>query len=91
MSEVLNNANEPLLIATDNRFTTFGEIITISRILSPKVRIMLTSDKTIPDLHNGYYELFVFEPSKKFLTQIATTYHAHVHPVNKCPGLLELD
>ncbi len=90
ISQVLNGQQNPVFIATNSQWTTFGEVMTLSRLLSPKVQIILSQDNQVPDLPAGQIQAYLLEPSADFINNITGKYHCICKPLPNSPGLFQL-
>jgi uncharacterized membrane protein len=63
-ARIINAATRPLLVSSNYNLNP-GELLSLSYLLDPKVRLLLVLDPNIPKLPDGFSDVFVFNPSKK--------------------------
>lgn len=66
MSRVINQASSPIIIS-DARL---GQVMPLSYRLDPKVRLLLFVQPNVPKIPDGYSDVFLFNPSKKFIADL---------------------
>ncbi len=86
IAAIVNQTKAPLLIS--NSFgMNFGNILALSHILEPKVRFILVDGSTqhdflnIPQIPPDFSDVFVLNPSEKFLQKIKREYNTELELV----------
>lgn len=69
LAQMINQSNKPLLISDDRTeqkplYNTTGDIVSLSYRLEPKVRLQLVVAPNVPQVPQGFSDIFVFNPSK---------------------------
>ncbi len=62
IARIINKANHPLLIC-NNLDINFGNVIAMSYLLAPKVRLQLVADSHVPKIPEGFSDVFLLKPS----------------------------
>ncbi|MEW5858946.1 MAG: glycosyltransferase family 39 protein [Cyanobacteriota bacterium] len=73
ISRIINKAERPLLLYRfSNKFGTNGNyVMPLAHLLAPKTQIMfLFQDDEIPKIPDGFSDIFVIKPTKKFQNSI---------------------
>ncbi len=83
----INQTYRPLII-TSYYQANLGELLSMSYLLNPKVKLQLVSEPTIPNIPQGFSNIFVFNPSKTLKSGIEKSYNYNVEPLN--PSELQL-
>ncbi|MCF2147521.1 glycosyltransferase family 39 protein [Desmonostoc muscorum LEGE 12446] len=83
IAEIINQSSKPLVIAGDNL-----KLQVISHQLDPKVQfqlsqIGLTREDKIPEITNGFTDIFLFEPSDFLKAGIERIYNSNLQQINK--------
>jgi uncharacterized membrane protein len=84
---IINQTNRPLLI-TSYYHANFGELLSMSYLLNPKVQLQLVSEPNIPKITQGFSDIFVFNPSPALKSGIERDYNSQVEPIE--PSELQL-
>ena len=67
-ANIINQAARPLVITDDrtkiNQFTVTGDIMSLSYMLQPKVKLQLVVEPNIPKIPSGFSDIFLFNPSE---------------------------
>ncbi|MGQ4645865.1 glycosyltransferase family 39 protein [Lyngbya aestuarii] len=94
VARIINQAHKPLLISTSsNEYSGVlpGNLISLSYLLEPKVKLQLVVDPNIPDIPDGFSDIFVYSPSRnleqglkeRYKTKINTIYEAGIIKLGK--------
>ena len=84
---LINQTYRPLII-TSYYQSNLGELLSMSYLLNPKVKLQLVSEPNIPKIPQGFSDVFIFNPSKTLKSGLETTYHYKIEPLN--PSELQL-
>ncbi|HEY9609038.1 glycosyltransferase family 39 protein [Allocoleopsis sp.] len=84
---IINQTNRPLLI-TSYYQANFGELLSMSYLLNPKVQLQLVSEPNIPKIPQGFSDIFVFNPSPALKSGLDRDYNSKVEPIK--PSELQL-
>lgn len=68
-ARIINQTPHPLLVSSSFR-ANLGEILSFSHLLDPKVRFQLVVEPNIPEIPDGFSDVFLFNPSKALRTAI---------------------
>jgi uncharacterized membrane protein len=79
-ASIINQTNRPLII-TSYYGANFGELLSMSYLLNPKVQLQLVSEPNIPKIPDGFSDIFVFNPSKTLKSGLESNYNAKVEPI----------
>ncbi|MEH2322819.1 MAG: glycosyltransferase family 39 protein [Nostoc sp.] len=85
-ARIINKANSPLLIS-DNSSFNIGNLISLTYLLEPKVKIQLVTNENIPKIADNFSDVFLLNPSSKLSSEMKKTYHYKIKPVYE-PGML---
>jgi uncharacterized membrane protein len=77
---IINQTNRPLLI-TSYYHANFGELLSMSYLLNPKVQLQLVSEPNIPRIPQGFSDIFVFNPSPALKSGLERDYNSKVEPI----------
>jgi uncharacterized membrane protein len=69
VARLINQSQRPLLISNDNGSNT-SNILSLSYILEQKVRLKLVIDPKVPNISQGFSEVFLFNPSELLRNKI---------------------
>ena len=69
--QIINEASRPLLISSNNRYNP-GEILTLSYLLDPKVKLQLVTEPNLPKIPEGFSDILIFNPSKVLRKKLET-------------------
>jgi hypothetical protein len=83
-AQIINQANRPLLISND----WVSNIVSLSYMLDPKVRLQLVIDPNVPKVPKGFSDIFLFNSSDKLRNRLETEQNYKVVPIN--PDYLHL-
>lgn len=84
---IINQAHRPLLI-TSYYHANFGELLSMSYLLQPKVQLQLVSEPDIPKIPQGFTDIFIFNPSPALKSGLERDYSRNVEPIK--PSELQL-
>ena len=70
IARVINKATQPLVISD----TISSNVLALSHLLHPKVRLQLVVKPNIPTIPDGFSDLFLFRPSKNMRTELEKDY-----------------
>jgi apolipoprotein N-acyltransferase len=84
---IINQTNRPLLI-TSYYHANFGELLSMSYLLNPKVQLQLVSEPNIPQIPQGFSDIFVFNPSPALKSGLERDYNSKVESIE--PSELQL-
>lgn len=70
IARVINKATQPLVISD----TISTNVLSLSHLLHPKVRLQLVVKPNIPTIPDGFSDLFLFRPSKNMRTELEKNY-----------------
>ncbi|AVH69557.1 glycosyltransferase family 39 protein [Nostoc sp. 'Lobaria pulmonaria (5183) cyanobiont'] len=74
VAKILNQATHPLLISNDSGIN-YGNVFSLSYLVQPKVQFQLVKDRSIPNIPDGFTEIFLLNPSNSWRKQIETNYN----------------
>ena len=86
-ARIINQATQPLLVSSNYRFN-LGEILSLSHLLTPKVRLQLVNKSNIPKIPDGFSDVFIFNPSKPWRRQLEKAENYKIEEVS--PSKLRL-
>ena len=84
---LINQTRRPLII-TSYYQSNLGELLSMSYLLNPKVKLQLVSEPNIPKIPQGFSDIFVFNPSRTLKSGLEKLYNYKVEPLN--PSELQL-
>ncbi|WP_017314825.1 glycosyltransferase family 39 protein [Mastigocladopsis repens] len=73
IARIINSSIKPLLISS-NHSLNIGDIMSLSHLLNSKVQIQLVTKPNIPKIPNGFSEIYLYNPSKQFRTDLEKTF-----------------
>ncbi|MCF2147868.1 glycosyltransferase family 39 protein [Desmonostoc muscorum LEGE 12446] len=73
IARIINQTNEPLLISS-NYSLNIGDLMSLSHLLDEKVQMQLVIEASIPNIPDSSSELFLYNPSKKFRSELEKKY-----------------
>jgi uncharacterized membrane protein len=76
-ARIINQAERPLVVSTNGDINP-GEILSLSYLLDPKVRLILTDYGRFPDIPPGYTDVFLVNPSRELQEALAANYRLEV-------------
>lgn len=80
VARIINQATQPLLVSS-NYNLNFGELLSLSYLLAPKVRLQLVVEPNIPKISDSFSDVFLFNPSKAMQQQITQEQNYKIEPV----------
>jgi uncharacterized membrane protein len=80
MAKIINQATHPLVISNTSDVNT-GDIISLSYLLDSKTQLQLVVDPNIPNIPDGFRDVFLFYPSKTLQETLRKEYKATLKPV----------
>jgi len=86
-ARIINQATQPLLVSSNYRFN-LGEILSLSHLLTPKVRLQLVNESNIPKIPDGFSDVFIFNPSTSRRWQLEKAENSKLEEVS--PSKLRL-
>jgi len=69
VAEVINQMPNSLLISSNYRYN-FGEILSLSHLLAPQVRLLLLQEPNFPQIPSEFSNILVFNPSPNLIAAI---------------------
>ncbi|NEP29487.1 MAG: hypothetical protein F6K49_49105, partial [Moorea sp. SIO3I6] len=90
IARIINQAERPLVISNVSSVNP-GDVISLSYLLNPQVKLQLVIPPTIPDIPQGFSDVFLFYPSdhlqqgleEKYSTKIEWFDESSVKPLGK--------
>lgn len=76
-ANILNQATRPLLVSSNNDLNP-GEILAMSSLLDPKVKLQLVIEPNIPKIPDGFSDVFLYNTSSKIEAELAKKYNIKV-------------
>lgn len=89
IAQIINQSPHPLLISNTSDINT-GDVISLSYLLEPKVRLQLVVDPNVPKIPDGFSDVFLFYPSKALQQGLEKEYNAKKEPFYEVDGLIPL-
>ncbi len=82
IAAIINQAARPLLIS-DRYNINFGNLISLSYLLEPKVRLLLLPQETLPNIPQQFKEVFLFNPSPQLRLELESDrdYRLEIVPI----------
>ncbi|WP_448268397.1 glycosyltransferase family 39 protein [Nostoc sp. DSM 114159] len=74
VAKIINQTNHPLLISNDSGIN-YGNVFSLSYLLQPKVQYQLVKGRSIPNIPDGFTDIFLLNPSDTWRQQIETNYN----------------
>lgn len=87
-AEIINQASRPLLISSNNSLNP-GDLLSLSYLLDSKVRLQLVIEPNIPQVPDGYSDIFVYNTSKELNSKLEKDYK--IKTVDKRANLRRLE
>ncbi|MBW4543161.1 MAG: glycosyltransferase family 39 protein [Symplocastrum torsivum CPER-KK1] len=85
--QIINQFSRPLLVSSNNRYNP-GEILTLSYLLNPKVKLQLVTEPNLPKIPEGFSDILIFNPSKVLRKKLETEGNYTIKTV--APGNLQI-
>lgn len=76
-AEIINQSNKPLLISDHGL-----KLQLLGHLLEPKVRFQLAAKSQLPDITEGFTDVFLFDPTEFLKAGIEKKYHAKLQQIN---------
>ncbi len=85
VARIINQSPQPLLIskASTTGPLSVGDVLSLSRLLAPKVMIQLVVAPNIPKINEGFSDVFLFTNSKSLRDKVGKQQNARVEPAYK--------
>ena len=80
VAQIINQAQSPVLIS-DSQGINYGNIFSLSYILQPKVQFQLVKGQDIPDIPDGFTDIFLLNPSDSWRKELETRYKSPTNVV----------
>ncbi|BAZ28825.1 hypothetical protein NIES4074_12600 [Cylindrospermum sp. NIES-4074] len=75
VAKIINQAARPLVIS-DGSGINYGNIFSLSYLVEPKVKFQLVKQQVIPQIPNGFSDIFLFNPSESWRQAIKAKYQS---------------
>ncbi|MEH2455024.1 glycosyltransferase family 39 protein [Nostoc sp.] len=79
IANIISQGNKPLLITDDN---IMPSIQILGHLVAPKVRFQIVEPNKLPDITNGFSDIFLFKPSDFLQTGIEKIYNSKLQQIN---------
>ncbi|HBB34047.1 MAG TPA: hypothetical protein DDZ80_29610 [Cyanobacteria bacterium UBA8803] len=86
-ARIINRSPRPLLVSSDYNVNV-GEILSFSYLLNPKTKLQLVTEPTIPQIPEGFSDLFIFNLSRSLREKLANQQNYKIQTVQ--PSKLRL-
>lgn len=73
VAQVINQTSSPLLVS-DALGNNYGNVLSLSYLLEPKVRFLLVNNPKTPTIPNGFTDVFLLNPSENWRETIEKNY-----------------
>ena len=73
VAKIINQADRPLLISNSVGIN-YGNVFSLSYLVEPKVRFQLVQDQSIPNIPDGFTDIYLLNPADEWRQQIAKKY-----------------
>ncbi|MBH8565085.1 glycosyltransferase family 39 protein [Nostoc sp. CENA67] len=73
VAKIINQAESPLLISNSVGIN-YGNVFSLSYRVLPKVRFLLLQDQKIPNIPNGFSDIYLLNTTEEWRRKIATKY-----------------
>ncbi|MEH2457150.1 glycosyltransferase family 39 protein [Nostoc sp.] len=73
VAQIINQTTRPLLIS-DALGNNFGNVFSLSYLLEPKVRFILVNNQKVPNIPDGFADVFLLNPSDSWREKIEKKY-----------------
>ncbi|QFS49179.1 glycosyltransferase family 39 protein [Nostoc sphaeroides] len=74
VARIINQTSSPLLVS-DALGNNFGNVLSLSYLLEPKVRFLLVNNQKTPNIPDGFADVFLFNPSDTWRETIEKKYN----------------
>lgn len=75
VARIINKAARPLVIS-DGSGINYGNIFSLSYLVESKVKFQLVKEQDIPQIYNGFSDIFLFNPSESWRQAIKAKYQS---------------
>ncbi|BAZ48181.1 hypothetical protein NIES4103_07870 [Nostoc sp. NIES-4103] len=73
VAKIINQAESPLIISNSVGIN-YGNLFSLSYLVLPKVRFLLVQNQNIPNIPNGFSDIYLLNPTDEWRKKIATKY-----------------
>ncbi|WP_228014755.1 glycosyltransferase family 39 protein [Fortiea sp. LEGE XX443] len=73
IARIINQVEKPLLISS-NYSLNIGDLLSLSHLLNSKVKMQLVIEPAKPKIVEGFSDIFLFNPSRKFKAELEKEY-----------------
>ncbi|MEH1870055.1 glycosyltransferase family 39 protein [Nostoc sp.] len=73
VAQIINQTSSPLLVS-DALGNNYGNVFSLSYVLKPKVRFLLVNNQKIPNIPDGFADVFLLNPSDTWRETIEKKY-----------------
>ncbi|MBW4559310.1 MAG: glycosyltransferase family 39 protein [Trichormus sp. ATA11-4-KO1] len=80
VAKIINQIDKPLLMS-DAFGINYGNIFSLSYLMQPKVRFLLVQEQIIPEIPDGFTDIFLLNPSDSWRQEIEARYQATANVV----------
>lgn len=80
VAKIINQAETPLLIS-DSVGINYGNVFSLNYVLQPKVKYLLLSQQNVPNIPNGFSDIFLLNPSETWRKEIEVKYKTKANVV----------
>ena len=70
VAKIINQAERPLLISNPVGIN-YGNLFSLSYLVEPKVRFLLVQGQNIPNIPDGFTDIYLLNPDNEWRQQIA--------------------
>ncbi|MCC5627336.1 glycosyltransferase family 39 protein [Nostoc sphaeroides CHAB 2801] len=74
VAQIINQTSSPLLVS-DALGNNFGNVLSLSYLLEPKVRFLLVNNQKTPNIPDGFADVFLLNPSDTWRETIEKKYN----------------
>ncbi|WP_375511332.1 glycosyltransferase family 39 protein [uncultured Nostoc sp.] len=74
VAQIINQTSSPLLVS-DALGNNYGNVFSLSYLLEPKVRFLLVNNQKIPNIPDGFSDVFLLNPSDTWRATIEKKYN----------------
>jgi hypothetical protein len=73
IARIINSSMKPLFISS-NYSLNIGDIMSLSHLLKSNVQMQLVTEPNLPKIADGFSDVFLYNPSKKFKSDLEKTF-----------------
>ncbi|MFN6571356.1 glycosyltransferase family 39 protein [Dendronalium sp. ChiSLP03b] len=73
IARIINKTKNPLLISSNNSLN-IGDLMSLSHLLNDKVHMQLLIEPNMPQVPDGFSDIFLYNPSKVFQSKLEKIY-----------------